>query len=563
MAISSYSNVQARPGVDLQSGVLGMGAKNKLEVREPLDPPSGWTRFKAALSNLPLLGGLGALKQARAEVEAYPVKLGEYQATNRQLLTGLMKDLRSEFGDEIAEMTLRNMGVEDGAPLSLRTVGTALEGAKRSQQQCKSQNNMLVTRFLESPLQGGARLRGEQDMNDVFLERGLKLGDAPGWQGAIGPGAEKFITKYVQARCQELPEHAKGRLTNEQIVAAANEAFALYEELSAVPGMTHERLGAILEQATEKSSVRELAGKAREEAIMDKVDPMLNRRDPGSFLSTEAGKVARGHGLPPLPDAVLKSIGNNMGEMLRYGANQLSKELGCAPDTTSVIAALRPRLEENVHKALDEHCQALKMIEGSTTLNDAQKAKLREIAATRRMDPVQVAEYEKVAATMSEALKAAGELPGGAGKLVEAMKGVLRQFEKSMTAMGEHGGTFWESGSLKGGDTTNILNGQFAEVAAAGLTPEQARELDKAMTGDAMKDFMRAVRSSGDMMVEVQLPMMLDGLLLAVGARAGGDPQLVDQRVRDVLGTDPGDPSTLPPGMLEAVKTAAAGWSER
>lgn len=564
MPISSYSQVNVPQGVSPQSGVLGLGARNKLEVREPLNPPSGWTKFKAALSNLPLVGQLGTLKQARAEVEAYPVKLGEYQATNRQILTNLMKDLRSEYGSEIAEMTLRNMGVEDGAPLSLRTVSTALEGAKRSQQQCKSQNNMVMTRFLDSPLQGGARMRGEKDMNDVFLERGMKLGDAPGWQGAVGPGAEKFITKYVQAKCQQHPEYAQGRLSNAQIAAAAEDAFALYEELSSVPGMTHDKLNAILEKATEKDTVRDLANKAREDAIMDRIDPMLDRKKPGSFLSTESEKVRLSHGIDrPLPDAVLKSIGGNMSEMLRYGAHQMSKELGCDPDTSSVIKALQPKVEENVHKALEEHCQALKMIDSSTTLSEAQKAKLKEIAQTRRMDPVQIAEYEKVAAKMNEAFKAAGTLPDGAAQMVEAMKGVLRQFEQSMTAMGEHGAKFWESGSLKGGDTTNILNGQFAELAAALLTPEQAREIDKAMSGEGMKQFLGAVRNSGEMMLEVQLPMMLDGLMLAVGKRAGGDPQEVDRRVQETLGGEPPDPSTLPPGLLDKVKTAAAGWSDR
>jgi hypothetical protein len=553
MPISNFTQVTQQPGVSLQS-VVGRTESGKLELREPLNPPGKWTQFKAALSNVPLLGQLGSLRQARSECEAYPLRLQEYQATNRQVLAGFMKDLRTEFGDQIAEMTQLNLGVQDGAPLKARDVSTAIEGAKRAQQHCRSQNNQTVTRLLESPLQGGQRLRGEQDMSDVFLERGLPLNGKSSWQAAVGPEAATFITRQVMGKCQALPGHGTGRLESGQIAKAMDDALALYEEISKAPGMTQDKLTEIFAKANEKPDANSALKMARELVIMSHVEPMLNRRDPESMIRQQALAVAREHGLPPPPDAVLKSIANSMDEKVRMGASLLPQQLKCGTDCTSVVEAVKPVLTGHVREALDQHYQALKLIDSSTRLNEAQKEYLKEIAGQRRMDPVQVAHYEKLAASLAQTMQACARCGGDPAKAVAQLLGALRDFETSLSAMGQHGASFWESGSLAGGDTTVTLMSQFMTLAAAGM--DDPRALLDGLTGDAMKQLVQGLAVSPSSRMSNSLPEVLGAMIMSVASRCGiAKPEAMDL-ARSVVGSEVGPRSGMPPALLLQVLTS-------
>ena len=109
MTISDFSKIARQTtATDMVVGQRDgqQGGQGGIELRKPLNPPSAWTGFKAALSNVPLLGQLGSLRQARQEVDSYPVKLGEYQASNRQILAGF-ETVMQNFAHQAGRWTRR------------------------------------------------------------------------------------------------------------------------------------------------------------------------------------------------------------------------------------------------------------------------------------------------------------------------------------------------------------------------------------------------------------------------------------------------------------------------
>ena len=523
-----------------------------VRVETPANPPSKWTQFKAALSGLPLLGQLGSLRQARAEVSAYPVKVAEQQVSSRRFLDGFAQDLRAAFGSDIADMSLRDVDRTGGTPLTARTVSTVLQNAERAQQRMQFQNNMAITRFLENPLLGGAHLPGETDMNGVFLDRNMPLNGASSWQEAIGEAPAKFVTAFVTAQCRALPEHAQVQLGNARMVASANEAFAIYQELKALPGMTEERLGGILARAAQRDSATEMRDRAREFAVVGDVEKKLDRKNPDSMLSRTAAAVAQRNGLASIPDAVLKCIERNVTEFLGNCVAAMPDQFGCAEDTASIMAALAPRLEAAITQALEAHCAALQAIGDSTVLDPAQKDMLRELAATRRLDTVQVTRYEQLATAMAEGSQGiADDLAGGHfGSAIDTLRTLLSGFEDGVEAMKIEGSTFWESGSLASGDMTMELMRQFCTLAATGASQDQAQALLGVLAGDQGHQLMQGLMMSSDMQLAGQLPLVLTHLVEALAVRAGQSP---DDAQKTALGLSR---QAIPEGRLPAALKA-------
>ncbi|MBS1196625.1 MAG: hypothetical protein H6R18_410 [Proteobacteria bacterium] len=557
MSINTYSNTAQQLMQANQAGsVLVQDQEGKMKAETPVNPPGNWTKFKAALSNLPLLGSLGSLRQARAEVESYPIRFAEQQASSRRLLNGFAQDLRAAFGSDIADLALRDIDRTGGTPLTARTVTAVLEQAARSQKNHQAMNNMAVTRFLESPLQGPSKMPGDTDMNGIFLDRNMQLNGTNGWQEALGKPAADFITKYVQKQCSEQPAHSQGHLSNAQIAEAATRAFDLYEEIKAQPGINSEKLATILNLATSKDVATDIRNVARENAIMDKVDLMLNRRNPESMLSRTAVEMARQYNLPAIPDAVLKCISNSMSDMLRVRTSSMPTNFACASDTGSIVSALTPRLEANVRTALEEHCKALKMIDSSTTLNPAQQTKLRELAASRRLDTVQVAQYERVAGLAAQtANDVAHNLGlGNFGAAIESMRGVLHQgFEDGLSAMQNNGAKFWEADSLTGGDMTYTMMQQFMSLAFAGMAPTDAKGLLDQLAGPGGHQLIQGLMESPNIELAAQLPLVFSFMTGAVAEQSGLGAkearQVVEKLSNEVLAFD-----TLPEQLKADMK---------
>lgn len=558
MSIEQFSRAAQGPS-PAQDAVFGQTDQGGIELQEPLKAPGKWTMFKAALSHVPLLGRIGALQEARSAVADYPVKLEQYQVTNRQILAGFVQDLQARYGDHIADMAMRDATPTDGAPLSQRAVTTILEQAGRAEMSQKARNNMEITRFMESPLQGGMRLPGETDMNGVFLDKDFSLAGAGGWREAVGDGAADFVTAYVMKSAAALPDHGKGPIANETIARLAGEALDIYSELKASPDMTTDRLDTILSAASTRGSAAQIVDTAREKTIVARLETQLDRRDPESMLRQAAARIADEMGMPPLTDAVLKTISNNIVDKLTYVTKGLPEVLDCDPEMTALMEAIDEKLTTNVERAITEHLEAQQLIAGSETMTEDQQAFMTELAGRRRIDPVQVEQYGLIGGSVRSAMDGVSDFAGGGSveDLLESLRGGLRSFEEGLPLMKEHGDGMWEAGSLDGGDMTNQLMEEFAKFAAAGMTREEAQELLGHLTGDRVSMLLSAMRESGDMTIAAQLPILLSTMVSAVAERAGQTPEQAVQTARDQFDRDPIDLADVPPSIVMAVLTAA------
>lgn len=554
MTITAFNNLIHNQGVN-PDHALAQGQGNSVVAREPLDPPSAWTRFKAALSNVPLLGQMGSLRQARAECDAYPVRLQQYEASNRQILAGFLNDVKHAYGENIGNMVARDINVADGKPLTARTVSTAMQSIERQQASNRAMNNVHIMRFLENGVTG-ARARGETDMMGLFLERNLPLKDQSTWQAAMGDGgASRFLSQLVMKGCAELPDHSQGALGNAQIAQVANQALDLYQELLSAPGMTPGKLDDMLDRAIGHGrTAATMIDLAREFVVTEHAATLLDRSNPESMLRQIAADTAREMGMDALPDGALKSISRNMVEGLSYQVKGMPEKFGCAPDANSIIRALEPRLEEQVRQAVGEHFQALKMIDESTTLGDAGKAQLREIAQTRRLDPVQVRAYEDAAAVMGGALAsiADGLRTGRPGAGLDGLERALQSFENGLTAMKQHGHAMGEDVSLSGGDFTTILMDQMAALAVHGLSPEQAADMLEHLRGEAGQQFGQAMRASPEIRTAAQYPLVYMPLVEALAQRAGHSVEQSRDISKGIMSGD-APLADMPPDLTRAV----------
>ncbi len=501
---------------------FGLDDKNKLEAHEPLKPPSGWTKFKAALSHIPLLGRAGSLRRARTEVQSYPIRLGEHQTTSRQLLAGLVQDLRKEYGAEIADLALKD--VKSDQLLNGHVVMSVFDKAEKLEKSRQSTNNTNLLMFMEAPLQGPSRLRGEKDMNDLFLEHNLPLGSAGSWQDAVGERAASLITKMVQLQVKDHPDYRRGVVSNADFQEAANRALDLYQEVKGM-NLPDEVVNEALDHAiTQGSSADGMAEKVRHKLLDHLISSgPLNRRDPESALSVAVKEEAERRDADPLPPEVMKSISNNTSDFLRDRFHRLAEELGTEADVGSVWDALEPALTEKIKQQVAEHYDALEMIQSSDTLSPARKKILLDIAATRRIDTTQVREYEAAAREMEQHatdLKDSLESHDFA-RVFDALQGIHRAFDQRNGAMMRAGAQMWESKSLSGGETTVQTFEQTIKLAVADMTPEEARKIFEALTSEQGHQALQGILNSSDVMQASVLPVAFYGLADAVGVQSG------------------------------------------
>jgi hypothetical protein len=554
MSISQFTQVIRQAGTD-PNMVVGPKGDAGIEVRRPLNPPSNWTHFKAALAHVPLLGQIGSLRQARAEVDSYPLRLQEYQANNRQVLAGFIQDLKHAFGDRVASMATRDLAMSDGAPLKARSVAQVMEAVEVAQKTIRSHNNMDLVRFLESPISGGARLPGETDMNGVFLDKGFPLTDPSGWEKSLGEAGEWFVTAVFKGLCTAMPEFSKGRLDNQAVAAAAGQALDHYQDMCNALGMTPARLEGILmrAQVLDKRSANDVLQTVREAIVDERLSLVMDRRNPDSMLVSKARAVAESMGMEPPSDAVLKSIAKGNAEQIMAGSSNLHLALGCAQSLQEMMPALEMRLSANVENAVRGHLNAQTLIQGSETLLPAQKDYLLEIAQTRRIDPVQVEQYERIAQAAGQGLErlhtvvAHGSDPQA---LLDALGETLTRFEDGMLAMKQHGAGMWESGSIDGGEATTELMVQFSVLAASRLAPEAAQAMLPALIGEGAKRLMQGMMMSMDMRMAGQLPIIISTLVQAVAMRSGEEESAAQMIARDITRGEEPPMYALPPSLL-------------
>lgn len=560
--LGSVSQSLQQQGVRLDHVLTQDAPGQDVTLSKPLNPPGNWTKFKAALSGLPLLGKIGSLQEARASIASYPVRLGQYQASNRQILTGLRADLCAQYGDDIATTSMAGLLPADGAPLTGRAVSTILQKAERSQAQARSFNNIALMRFLENGLTGGARMPGDTDMIGVCLKRGIQFGGQGTWQGAVGPGAARFIEHQITQSCKALPAYSQGYLSNADIAQAAGRALDLYQELLAAPGMTPEKLDPLLASAVRsdgKAGAQAVAMRAREFVITEHMTGQMDHARPESMFSRAARDATESRGLPPLPASTLKAISRNMVEGLSYRAaeGKLARDLGCTPDVGSVIPAFDPRLQAQVRRVLDEHLDALQMIDQSTTLSPAARDTLRQIAATRRIDPEQVRVYEAVSRDLASVIEALERgLPQGSPAQALALLGQMQaRLDAGVTAMNQHAYARWEWISLNAGDVPAQLRDQISTLMARACTPEQAQRLLDALTSAEGARLCGSLGQYGDPNLARQTGMLYNAVA-ALAVRAGRTPEQALQLARGLEDRPAPAQSGVPAPLLHHIFAA-------
>jgi len=531
MDLTSLSQTLGQQGVR-PGDVLTQSAPNQaVTLGWPLNPPGNWTKFKAALSGLPLLGQIGSLRQARADVDAYPVRLGEYQASNRQILTGLREEMVKQYGADIASAAMDGMLPADGAPLTGRTVSTMLQNAERAQTQSRARNNMALTNFLENSRAGGLRAPGSTDMFGVCLARRIPLGDHTEWKGAFGPGVARFLEQQITERVKALPEYSRGAVSNEQLARIANEALDLYQELLAAPGMTSEKLDRHMAEVlagNSGKSPKAVEALVRERVIVDEnAKKMMDHHNPDSMFSRAVREQTTGHDFPELPSDVLRSISTNMVTGLRAKVSLMPEKFGCAPDATSVVGALAPRLDQKVREVIMEHQKGVELLEQDSAGPAHIRQRLGEIAQTRRIDTVQVQSYVSATRTLTDGLRALGgelrqgQIDNGAQRLYQ----MQARFAGSLTAMKDHGSDLWEVGSIGDSAFVKEYEVQIMSMTAQSFTPEEAREMLNDLAGLSGAQLIGAMKQSFDYTFADACPKLFGSLVAALAERAGYTPQ--------------------------------------
>jgi hypothetical protein len=106
-------------------------SQERVRIIVPKSPgavPSMWTRFKAALSNLPLFNRSAALRAARIEVSEVP--LDQHPSAGAVLRTGILHAIRREIGEGHEGFAELSMDNKHGAKqLTKRTVEVVLKAA--------------------------------------------------------------------------------------------------------------------------------------------------------------------------------------------------------------------------------------------------------------------------------------------------------------------------------------------------------------------------------------------------------------------------------------------------
>ena len=171
------------------------------------------TRLVGWVKNLPVIRNIETVRQERVNMES----------ENQKVMQSFMKALHFEFGDKIGSMSGAALDESGRTPLTSRTVRATIEAASGMRANRRSMNNINVRRFLESPMAGGIRARGEIDMNGLLLDKGVKL-NYTGWQRTF-PDAKVHIKTAIQTAVEAHSDYSTRPINNSEIARIASRVF--------------------------------------------------------------------------------------------------------------------------------------------------------------------------------------------------------------------------------------------------------------------------------------------------------------------------------------------------
>jgi hypothetical protein len=196
--LSAFSAADGDPDAPLRA----QQDEGRVRIVVPTSPnavPSAWTRFKAALSNLPLFNRSAALRAARLEVDEVP--LAQHQAAEIVLRNGILDAIRQELGDAAADMATSDM---DAKPLTKRTVqcvlGNAVDKAKKAKKAAEAAEEL---RLRQATLRRTHSPEARRDEGEILqLERPMMS-----QPDASLPLLRASLRKFMAGRHDGLLEH--------------------------------------------------------------------------------------------------------------------------------------------------------------------------------------------------------------------------------------------------------------------------------------------------------------------------------------------------------------------
>jgi hypothetical protein len=402
---------------------------------------------------------------------------------------------------------------------------------------------------MKSVVETGIRKSRNRQQIDSVLQK--KLGSAN-----RTANESAFITRYVRLQLEassELPRE-------DQIFKELSDAEAICAKLLGVTDMTAQERERVLEKAAMQGSAEKMQVAVHEEAISVMVDALLDRRNPDSVLS------AAKRDYPEIADDVIKEISSRMNLFFLQNIEQWPKILECAPDTSSVRAAVKKRLQVCVRKALDEHRQALEKIKDPNVVReDAQRDYLMAVASTRRMDLARVQHYVLISDSFGKVMSAASEKPISAQNLVGALHDMQRSSDLGLTVMSSYSHDFWPDEILSDALLKDVMREEMVRLALATWSREKAQDLYKQLVGAEMRQFFSAVgafssanpKDQGIGMAADKARLGLRFLIEAVGAQAGVDPETIQA---DASALTKHGPQPVEKVLLENMTEAFSAW---
>lgn len=251
-----------------------------------------------------------------------------------------------------------------------------------------------------------------------------------------------------------------------------------------------ECLGQALKRGLGGDSAANLMRHARALVIEEHFGVML-RMDEDSVLtnavlelSNQGDKVPMNLGTTQIMDVIARSMKDDF----THRAYSLNEALGLSADApiATVLERSRDRLVANVQKAVNEHFEALRQIERTSELSPAQKGVLVEFAQRHRLDPVQVDNFIKLAATFGTKQRELQRYitdrrnPAAALSSLQQMRDA---FLKSCQQMGAHAENMWLSRDLADRSARNTVFELCTKLVVADLSADEARAAFVRLTG--------------------------------------------------------------------------------
>ena len=313
------------------------------QAQVPISPPGRWTKFKAALCDIPLIRSAGFAREAKDKVMQYCFGAMLDELAAQKVLTNTRKELHERF--DLSNDTRLDSKIDE---------------AFKKAQDIRSREAKVRDPKAETDLRLTLRRAGDQAAvkiaTDDYLENkpneaacealGLKADQVGCVMQAISQDATEFIYKYVRLLCEAHTDFGKPGFGPTQIEKAIDEAATLVGQIQRAAG-NEERANKILGDATNAQSAVDMVNKATTAVATGVVL---------EAISAWEKEAKNGVELPS--EATLKSIKDELIEELKADPRQLLKDAGGKDGRQALVARTTERVKDPIRR-LESEAQVL------------------------------------------------------------------------------------------------------------------------------------------------------------------------------------------------------------